>query len=217
MNGIIYKIINKINKKGYIGKTTQSLEKRWSTGHCCEAKNGSNCVIHRAIRKYGSENFEILILNEYDIKYLDLMETFMIIIHHTHSTEGGYNETWGGEGTFGYKHTKKTKKKISEKKYGIKLGPMSEEIKEKHRKPRGPMPEETKKKLRCPKTKKAKENNSISHRKTWKVIDPNGNEYVINNMKKFCLDNNLPYTRMKAINIGLQKQHKGYTCKVISN
>ena len=53
---IIYKIVNNINGKIYIGQTIQTLEKRWKS-HC--SKGGSLSYIKRAIFKYGQNNFSI--------------------------------------------------------------------------------------------------------------------------------------------------------------
>jgi hypothetical protein len=54
---IIYKIINKITKDIYIGKTKKSIQKRFSQ-HINNASRGSlDCPkLYNAIRKYGIEN-----------------------------------------------------------------------------------------------------------------------------------------------------------------
>jgi group I intron endonuclease len=59
---IIYQIRCLINNKVYIGKTN-NLEKRWK-GHLSLSKTGKGYLLHKAIRKYGIENFEINILKE---------------------------------------------------------------------------------------------------------------------------------------------------------
>jgi group I intron endonuclease len=60
----LYKIINKINEKFYIGKTN-NIFKRWEQ-HKYDSKNNSKLLIHKAIRKYGIENFEFIVLNKFD-------------------------------------------------------------------------------------------------------------------------------------------------------
>lgn len=54
----VYIITNNVNQKIYIGKTN-NLKTRW-LGHKSDAliKN-SNRSLHKAIRKYGTENFQI--------------------------------------------------------------------------------------------------------------------------------------------------------------
>jgi len=93
--GIIYKATNIINNKSYVGKTIRTLEKRINE----HKKANYKTYFCRAIDKYGVENFKWEILKEnVERKMLGIMETFMIMVHHTYRSEGGYNCTWGGEG-----------------------------------------------------------------------------------------------------------------------
>jgi len=57
MTGYIYCIENKVNHKMYIGKTIRKISTRLSN-HRNSAKRGSNCTVHKAIRKYGISNFD---------------------------------------------------------------------------------------------------------------------------------------------------------------
>ena len=113
--GIIYKATNLINGKCYIGQTTLTLRGRINE-HKKAAKVNKypSIVFHKAIRKHGIENFKWEILCECDSKnILNIRETMKIIVEHSYISEGmGYNLTYGGEGTFGYKHTNDTKEKI---------------------------------------------------------------------------------------------------------
>ena len=54
MTGYIYKITNLINQKAYIGKTVNSIEKRWSE-HQREAQRerAENRPLYKALNKYG--------------------------------------------------------------------------------------------------------------------------------------------------------------------
>lgn len=114
-NGIIYKVTNLINGKCYIGKTIQSLEER-KRGHIKESMNTfNNSYFHKALIKYGIHNFKWEIIYECEPMVLNVMETFKIIVNHTHKSEGGYNLTWGGDGG---PLLEETKKKISTTLYG---------------------------------------------------------------------------------------------------
>lgn len=109
---IIYKVLNKINGKVYIGQTTQNLKTRWSQ-HKYNSKNG-NCKINRAIRKYGIENFEIQeIDNGNCIEELNKKEEFYIKKYD--SVNYGYNIRSGGKNSI---RSQETKNKISQSRIG---------------------------------------------------------------------------------------------------
>lgn len=95
--GYIYLITNKINNKKYVGKTTQSIEKRWQE-HISDSKK-EKCEIrplYRAMRKYGIENFSIKKLEKCNIDNLSEREKYWIRYYNTY--EEGYNATLGGDG-----------------------------------------------------------------------------------------------------------------------
>jgi len=72
---IIYKTTNLINGKIYIGQTTVGIDNRWKTH--IRAKDDS--IIHKAMRKYGTDNFKIECLYECDnIEDLNEQEKYYI-------------------------------------------------------------------------------------------------------------------------------------------
>lgn len=95
MFGKIYKIVNDLNDKIYVGQTTQSLSKRFN-GHCCNSHSdrSSNMYIKRAILKYGREHFKIELIEECDVMRLDEREIYWIKYYD--SFNNGYNLTEGG-------------------------------------------------------------------------------------------------------------------------
>jgi len=116
-NSIIYKHTNKINNKSYIGKTIFSMEERLA-GHIKSSRNGSEYAFHRALRKYGVDNFTSEIL-ESDIEESIISEREKYWIKKYKSFgKLGYNMTIGGEGTQGIKVKESTKEKLRE--YAIK-------------------------------------------------------------------------------------------------
>ena len=93
--GTIYKITNTLNRKPYIGKTKQKLEKRMAQ-HRFNSKKGS-IGLGAAIRKYGWDNFTVEVLEICPIEKLSEREIFWITELNSKSPNG-YNLTDGGEG-----------------------------------------------------------------------------------------------------------------------
>lgn len=90
----IYKIINRINGKFYIGKSND-IQRRWNE-HCSLTRyKRSNIPLEWAIHKYGKENFSLEILQECLPEELDRLETYWI--DKTNAIEEGYNCNRGGE------------------------------------------------------------------------------------------------------------------------
>lgn len=99
--GRIYGLTCLITGKMYIGQTKRELDRR-ILGHLSSAKNGSNFLIHKAINKYGFENFYI---EEFEIiecetpedliNDLNTLEEFYIEYYNTFGK--GYNMNKGGD------------------------------------------------------------------------------------------------------------------------
>jgi len=119
---IIYKILNPINGKVYIGQTCTTLEKRIKE-HKWAAKKKSPYAIHNAIRKYGMESFEVEILCHCLSKEQTDLEEIKAISVFNSKSRHGYNMTCGGEGVLGYKPTPECLKKRSIKLKGIRITP----------------------------------------------------------------------------------------------
>ena len=125
----IYLITNTLNKKIYIGKH--------STNDLDDGYMGSGVLVKKAIKKYGIENFtkEYLAFcdNKERLNYLEIY-----YIKKCKAMDKGYNLTIGGDGgrtsgtwIKGYKDSYETRKKKSDSHKGVKIGPMSNEHKQK--------------------------------------------------------------------------------------
>lgn len=102
----IYRITNITNGDCYIGKTSD-IERRWKQ-HLRSAKTGSNCHIHNAIRKYGTEHF---VIEQIDTAYefnVNDKERYWIA-----KLQPRYNMTAGGDGNTGMPLSEETKARIS--------------------------------------------------------------------------------------------------------
>lgn len=99
--GIIYIITNKVNGKQYIGKTTETIEKRFKE-HIKDSKNRlkEKRPLYDAMNKYGVENFIIEELEECDNDILSEREKYWINKKKTYHY--GYNATLGGDGSILY-------------------------------------------------------------------------------------------------------------------
>lgn len=123
MKSKIYKIENDINNKVYIGKTTLSLEERFSQ-HCREIyrKQEKQRPLYSAMLKYGIEHFHISLVEECSSDIDSEREQYWI--GYFKGYEEGYNATRGGEGTILYDY----KKIESLLKKGIKTSDICENI-----------------------------------------------------------------------------------------
>lgn len=94
----IYMVINLINDKKYIGQSI-NIKQRFITNHQYDfnnPKNSSyNTKFYQALRKYGWNNFAVLVLEQCDKNQLDEREIYYIDKYNTFKE--GYNSTIGGQ------------------------------------------------------------------------------------------------------------------------
>lgn len=118
--GCVYLVTNLINGDQYVGKTIETLHRRWGR-HLRSAKGPClNSYFHRAIKAYGEENFVIEVLEESEDEYYLFAVEIEAIKELDTLAPNGYNLTSGGEGGVGNKSntgrklTEETKKRMSE-------------------------------------------------------------------------------------------------------
>jgi group I intron endonuclease len=101
--GYVYSAVCRINKKGYVGQTTQTPEERWQR-HRQDAKakkqtNGFTKRFHFALHEHGENNFEFRVIDTASShEELNQKERHWIAHYKYDNPEYGYNSTSGGAG-----------------------------------------------------------------------------------------------------------------------
>lgn len=203
--GLIYKATNKINGKSYIGQTCYKLSWRVSD-HFSKSRRKSDCVFHKAIRKYGKDNFswDIIHDNIPENKLNDL-ENHYIKEHNSYCKNNGYNMTFGGEGTRGFyfKHKERTKVKIRNALTGQKLS--------ENRKRR--ISNSHKGKVISKETREKISNSMIGNSRNSKLFliynFETENEELVKNLQEWIRNNpKHNYSNIKSVMNGKYKHHK---------
>lgn len=111
---IVYKITNSVNRKSYIGITSQSIGMRWGRHRRSAFNEKCTTKLARAMRKYGLENFSIVQIAEaYSRREVLTLEKALISAHGTWHLAHGYNMTVGGD-NFGSQISADRRAQISE-------------------------------------------------------------------------------------------------------
>lgn len=126
--GYIYCVTCLVNGKWYFGQTQRRCVQSRMNEHIHSANMGSDHKFHRAIRKYGEENFSIEEVMHVEASTkeelkakLDFLEKHFIQRYDTR--RNGYNSTDGGEGCFGRSMSIETCERLREVNLG-KRNPM---------------------------------------------------------------------------------------------
>ena len=134
MVGIIYKYVSPSGKV-YIGQTTQENRRRRTFLDVNKSYGGDK--IDAARRKYGPENFayEVLYRASFSTSQeatleLDKMEEYYITVYDSYLN--GYNMTYGGYTTRGFRFTPEQIEQMSRMRTGKKLRPRTDEEKAAH-------------------------------------------------------------------------------------
>lgn len=126
----IYLVRNLVNDKLYVGQTVREISMRWRH-HMQDAKHGSRLALHRAIRKYGPEQFTVEQLSPACTEQeMNNLERIWIVILQSTTTERGYNLTYGGDGHI---VTDQTRQHLSESHKGQRAFNKGQRLSTKHR------------------------------------------------------------------------------------
>ncbi len=183
MKGTIYCVRCISTGKKYIGQTIQKLQYRIND-HFCRSSN-SQYKFHRAIRKYGKNNFIYGVIEECDFSFINDREMYWINVFDTF--KNGYNSDTGGMN--GRLLSEETKNKIKQRtskgnnpRYGVKL---DDELKE-----------------------KIKNSNAKFE---YTILELNTNIfYKTSSLRDFCKRYDLKRVNLIRTFTGKYKQHKGF-------
>lgn len=184
-NSLIYKIINIVNNKIYIGQTSKTLKERWLTHLAKHSNKKVNLLLYNSMRKHGINNFKIELVEIVPTNNVCEKEKFYINFYKSFYIFGkGYNMTLGGENANTITNHP-NKNNIIKKMSVAKLGSKNKMFGKKHS-------EETKNKMKQNHANYKKGNHPGA--KSFKIICPKGIEHgVIGNFMDFCKINNLSH------------------------
>jgi group I intron endonuclease len=115
----VYMIVNKINRKRYVG-SSENIYDRWKK-HLGDLRKGihHSILFQRAYYKYGEENFELIIMEEVkDRNQLVPREQTWLDFYKSYLPKNGYNINRIAGSPLGMKHSEATKAKIGLKSKG---------------------------------------------------------------------------------------------------
>lgn len=116
--GVIYQAINKVNGHSYIGLTKNGLKLRKRGHYYAAFTANSDLYFHRALRKYGDESFEWIVIDRADsLEELNRLEMEYIEHFGTYG-DNGYNLTNGGDGQSGVEIPRISRERMARAKGG---------------------------------------------------------------------------------------------------
>jgi group I intron endonuclease len=189
----IYILTNIQNGHQYIGKTSRSFDVRLSQHISDAERHITNSYIHRAIRKYGIENFHIECIEV--ANHLTNLWEKHLIRRWGSRFPSGYNLTDGGDGfspgnvphNNGKHLSEETRRKVSASKKG----------------------------QRCSISTEYTSGTGNPHSKKMLLILPNGTEEVFDSKRLGCLKYGLNTGQMSLVCRGIEKSHKGFKARYI--
>lgn len=201
MYGFVYQITNLINNKVYIGQTTRSIEQRWVEHSVYSSK--SKAPLHRAIRKYGVDNFSVTLLCECSTQEeLDDKERLFAFERNSISPYGYNCKDAINHGNM----SPESRRRQSEAQMGKPSGMLGKKLSD-----------ETRRKMSEAalghQVSQERRNNigAANATKEFHFVSPKGENILVTNLQKFCRDQSLQASKMHNVHTGKRNKHKGWT------
>lgn len=191
----IYKITNLVNQKCYIGFTSKQNPHDRYKGHIKDSKDSNN-LLHKAMRKYGIENFifEVIYQSlEAEYTYRTMEQYFIEFYKSFHLTGLGYNMTRGGVGTLDRKHSEDTRKKIGIKSATRRDSEYTKQLKSDYWKVHNPF--------------KDKFGNNNSNSKSYIITFTDGKQKTIVGLQHFAKENGYSRRSLYCVMNGESPSH----------
>jgi len=182
----IYKATNTITGKVYIGYTSNEIQER-IIQHKYDSKRIKS-KFYNSINKHGWNSFEWeIIYQSWDENYCkNEMESFFITEHNSY--HDGYNSTQGGDGANSEDVSKRMKTMWKDPNSAFNTVKFRNYIIEKNKK---------------------------LYSKEYFITEPNGNSFVIKNLRDFCRNAALDHSGMVKVAKGVNSNCKGYQCRYL--
>jgi group I intron endonuclease len=197
----IYVILHKKSGMIYIGQA-QNIRKRWKDHRAgLNTNHHHNSHLQSAWNKYGASAFQFKILERCSVDRLDEREQHYLNIHMPKKT--CYNVSTLVGTTRGISPSAETRMKLSAANKARYTDP-AERLKTSEQLKGHYVSDETRNKM------------AVSKAMNWLLIDPNGTEYIVSNLRQFCRQNQLNDSALSAVSKGRFKHHKGWVCRKIN-
>lgn len=112
---LVYCHTNRHNGKVYVGWCSGTIEKRWGE-HCKLARGGSPFLFHRAIRKWGEDAWDhetlAVLGTDAEAKLSEVAWIAKLRAFAYDKGSLGYNQTRGGDGITGHRHSESTRERL---------------------------------------------------------------------------------------------------------
>lgn len=232
----IYQILCVPTGKVYIG-STKRLSKRWQEHRrLLRQRRHFNRHLQASWNKYGENAFTFSVLQECEPSELIDFEQFWLDATSCYDSRRGFNARPVADRNTGITLSAERRAEISVTSRAMWTPALRALMSEKHKgRPQSSEHKANKAaSLRGKKrtgtaqenivsankgrtwTAEARAKMSVRYARTWVVTDPDANEMIIVNLHSFCREHGLDVSHMSAVALGKARQHKGWTCRAVS-